>query len=109
MAIITHIWTVIIVFTESGFFGGILTLFVPFLGEIYWMFKMFGENDTYAYIVLIHLFYQILFLYSDVEIDRKTTHNSTYPKVAIQWLNQAPRFYQSLCLVDSELLRNRHL
>jgi DNA replication protein DnaC len=36
------------------------------------------------------------------------TH-STYPKVAVQWLNQASCFYQSLCLVDSEVLRNRHL
>ena len=32
--------------------------------------------------------------------------NSTYPKVAVQWLNQALCFYQSLCLVDSEVLRN---
>jgi hypothetical protein len=40
---------------------------------------------------------------------RKTSHNSTYPKVAVQWLNQALCFYQSLCLVDSEVLRNRHL
>jgi len=29
--------------------------------------------------------------------------------VAVQWLNQALCFYQSLCLVDSEELRNRHL
>jgi len=36
-------------------------------------------------------------------------HNSTYPKVAVQWLNQALCFYQSLCLADSESLRNRHL
>jgi hypothetical protein len=36
-------------------------------------------------------------------------HNSTYPKVAVQWLNQALCFYQSLCLVDGESLRNRHL
>ena len=41
--------------------------------------------------------------------ERKTGHNSTYPKVAVQWLNQALCFYQSLCLVDSESLRNRHL
>jgi len=40
---------------------------------------------------------------------RKTAYNSTYPKVAVQWLNQALCFYQSLCLVDSEVLRNRHL
>jgi hypothetical protein len=35
--------------------------------------------------------------------------NSTYPKVAVQWLNQALCFYQSFCLVDSLVLRNRHL
>jgi len=40
---------------------------------------------------------------------RKATHNSTYPKVAVQWLHQALCFYQSLCLADSEVLRNRHL
>jgi len=38
-----------------------------------------------------------------------TPYNSTYPKVAVQWLNQALCFYQSFCLVDSEVLRNRHL
>ena len=36
-------------------------------------------------------------------------HNSTYPKVAVQWFNQALCFYQSFCLVDSEVFRNRHL
>ena len=40
---------------------------------------------------------------------RKPAANSTYPKVAVQWLNQALCIYQSLCLVDSEVLRNRHL
>lgn len=54
-AIITHIWTVIIAFTEAGLFGGVLTIFLPFLAELYWMFKMFGENDTYSYIALAHL------------------------------------------------------
>jgi len=28
---------------------------------------------------------------------RNTAANSTYPKVAVQWLNQALYFYQSLC------------
>jgi hypothetical protein len=41
--------------------------------------------------------------------DRRPAYNSTYPKVAVQWLNQALWFYQNLCLVDSEVLRNRHL
>jgi len=35
--------------------------------------------------------------------------NSTYPKVAVHWLNQALYFLQSLCLVDSEVLRNSPL
>ncbi|MFN3757553.1 MAG: hypothetical protein ACK4RM_11415, partial [Flavobacterium sp.] len=33
------------------------------------------------------------------------TH-STYPKVAVQWLNHALCIYQSFCLVDSVVLRN---
>jgi hypothetical protein len=40
---------------------------------------------------------------------RTPGHNSTYTQVAVQWLNQALCFNQSLCLVDSEVLRNRHL
>ena len=39
----------------------------------------------------------------------KRPHNSTYPKVAVHWLNQALCFYQSFCLIDNESLRNRHL
>jgi hypothetical protein len=60
-SIIIHIWTVIIAFTEAGFFGGVLTFFLPFFGELYWIFKMFGENDTYAYIALTHLILAIPF------------------------------------------------
>jgi hypothetical protein len=41
--------------------------------------------------------------------NKARTANSTYPKVAVQWLNQALCFYQSLYLVDSGVLRNRHL
>ena len=54
-ALITHIWTVYIAFTEGGFIAGIISLFLPFLAELYWMFKMFGENDAYAYTSLAHL------------------------------------------------------
>jgi len=46
---------------RSRFWGGVLTLFLPFLGELYWMFKMFGENDTYAYIALTQLILAIPF------------------------------------------------
>jgi hypothetical protein len=60
-AIITHIWTVIIAFQEAGIMGGIITLLLPFLAEIYWMFKMFGDNNTYATIALIHLILAFFF------------------------------------------------
>ena len=42
-------------------------------------------------------------------MEKITTANSTYPKVAVQWLNEALCFYQHLCVVDSEVLRNRPL
>lgn len=60
-AFITHIWTVIIAFEEGGFWGGVISLFMPFLSELYWTFKMFGENNTYAWIALIHLLLAILY------------------------------------------------
>jgi len=42
------------------------------------------------------------------QLTRTPAGNSTYPKVAVQWLNQALHFYHSLCLVDPEAsgLRN---
>ncbi len=49
------------------------------------------------------------FTWTNLNEGRKPTANSTYPKVAVLWLNQALCFYQSLCLVESEVLRNRHL
>jgi hypothetical protein len=33
-------------------------------------------------------------------------HNSTYKKLAVQWLNEALCFYSSAVLVDSFMLRN---
>ena len=38
-----------------------------------------------------------------------TSHNSTYPKVAVQWLNEAFCFVSSLVVADSFRLRNRHI
>jgi hypothetical protein len=54
-AIIFHIWTTVIAFSEGGFWGGILTFIIPFISEIYWMVKMWGENDAYTTIGIIHL------------------------------------------------------
>lgn len=38
-----------------------------------------------------------------------TTHNSTYKKLAAQWLNEALCFVSSLVVADSLVLRNRQL
>jgi hypothetical protein len=37
---------------------------------------------------------------------RSTTANSRLPQWGLTWLYQVQCFYQSLCLVDSEVLRN---
>jgi len=41
--------------------------------------------------------------------DRKPAHNSTYKKLAVQWLNEALYFVSSLVVADSFRLRNRQL
>ncbi|MBM3611229.1 MAG: hypothetical protein FJX18_06920 [Alphaproteobacteria bacterium] len=37
---------------------------------------------------------------------RKPATNSRLPQWGLTWLNRVQCFYQSLCLVDSEVLRN---
>jgi len=37
------------------------------------------------------------------------THNSTYKKLAVQWLNEALCFVSSFVVADSFVLRNRQL
>ena len=37
---------------------------------------------------------------------RKPAHNSTYKKLAVQWLNEALCFVSSLVLTNSLVLRN---
>ena len=41
--------------------------------------------------------------------ERKTTANSTYKKLAVQWLNEALCFVSSSVVPDSFRLRNRQL
>jgi len=40
---------------------------------------------------------------------RKTTANSTYKKLAVQWLNEALSFVSNSVVADSFVLRNRQL
>jgi hypothetical protein len=39
----------------------------------------------------------------------KAAHNSTYKKLAVQWLNEALCFVSSFVVADSLVLRNRQL
>jgi len=41
--------------------------------------------------------------------DRTTGYNSTYKKLAVQWLNEALCFVSSFVVADSLVLRNRQL
>ena len=42
-------------------------------------------------------------------LKRKPAANSTYKKLAVQWLNEVQFFNQTFVLVDSFVLRNRQL
>jgi hypothetical protein len=42
-------------------------------------------------------------------MERKTPYNSTYKKLAVQWLNEALCFVSSSVVADSFRLRNRQL
>jgi hypothetical protein len=46
--------------------------------------------------------------YSDT-VDRRPAGNSTYKKLAVQWLNEVQFFNQTFVQVDSLVLRNRQL
>ena len=43
------------------------------------------------------------------EVENKTAYNSTYKKLAVQWLNEALCLVSSSLLTDSFRLRNRQL
>jgi hypothetical protein len=42
-------------------------------------------------------------------VDRRPAGNSTYKKLAVQWLNEIQFFNQTFVQVDSLVLRNRQL
>ncbi len=46
---------------------------------------------------------------TDLRPEKTTTHNSTYKKLAVQWLNEALCFLSSAVQTDSFRLRNRQL
>jgi len=46
--------------------------------------------------------------YNDT-VDRRSAGNSTYKKLAVQWLNEVQFFNQTFVQVDSFVLRDRQL
>ena len=44
-----------------------------------------------------------------VKKEINTAHNSTYKKLAVQWLNEALCFVSGFVVADSLVLRNRQL
>lgn len=60
-SVIFHLWTTYYAITEGGFFAGILSFILPFLSEIYWCIKMWGEDSTYTTLACVHLVGSLVF------------------------------------------------
>lgn len=54
-AVITHLWTALIAHQADGITSALLSLFLPFLSELYWANKMLGHDNIYVCITAIHL------------------------------------------------------
>jgi len=51
----------------------------------------------------------LTYLHFDTTEERTTAYNSSYKKLAVQWLNEALCFVSGLMVADSLVLRNRQL
>jgi hypothetical protein len=51
----------------------------------------------------------LIYLHFDTTKERTTAYNSTYKKLAVQWLNEVSCFVSSSVVADSLVLRNRQL
>ena len=70
----------------------------------YSIFKISFTTNVFIYNLVLRL----IKLHFKVQIHNHT-HNSTYKKLAVQWLNEALCFVSSSVVVDSFRLRNRQL
>jgi len=52
LGLVYHGWTAIIAFKHSVF-AGVVTLVLPFISEVYWFFKMIGENTPYVILSIV--------------------------------------------------------
>ena len=72
--------------------------------------KAISITDKKAIIAYnIYLFVFIFTYYIMTSNKRKTGYNSTYKKLAVQWLNESLFFVSSFVVTDSFCLRNRQL
>lgn len=57
LALLLHVWTIIIAFSQSGLGGAVLTFMLPILSEIYWFFRSIGYTETWfnTYSIIIYI------------------------------------------------------
>ncbi|QCX52540.1 hypothetical protein [Elizabethkingia sp. JS20170427COW] len=58
---VVHLWTIILAFEHSGFLAAIVSIFLPFLSEIYWVYKLWDVNTTYCYAALASLLLPVIY------------------------------------------------
>jgi len=68
--------------------------------------KVIKHQNERKILITIELLTKLCFSYS---VDRRPACNSSYKKLAVQWLNEVPFFNQTFVQVDSFVLRNRQL
>lgn len=61
-SIITHLWTVVIAYYESGFWISVITFCLPLLSELYWTYQMWGVNVLYCSMSIILMVLTIPFM-----------------------------------------------
>jgi predicted Kef-type K+ transport protein len=53
--IAVHLWTVVIAYVESGMTAAVVSFFLPYLAEIYWIIAMLGDDHQYCAAALMQL------------------------------------------------------
>ena len=54
LGLVIHVWTIVLAFSVSGLFAGVLTLIFPGLSEAYWFFAI-GSNVGYGTVYCVSI------------------------------------------------------
>lgn len=54
-SILIHLWTVVIAYMEAGLTAAVVSFFLPYLAEIYWIIAMLGDNHQYCAAALMQV------------------------------------------------------